>query len=76
MSAAPEPRELRGLVPFEVAAVLALAIVPLPDAVPVAAPLLALASASLWARGRTWGQILGRAGSRRRSAPQPGSPRW
>jgi hypothetical protein len=59
---APEPRELRGLVPFEVAAVLALAIVPLPDAVPVAAPLLALASASLWLRGRNWGQVVGASG--------------
>jgi hypothetical protein len=56
------PRELRGLVPFEIVAVLALAIAPLPDAVPIAAPLLGVASASLWARGRTWGQVLGAGG--------------
>lgn len=56
------PRELRGLVPFEVAAVLALAIAPLPDAVPIAAPLFAVASASRWLRGRTWGGVLGDGG--------------
>src|SRR5689334_3809134 len=55
------PRELRGLVPFEVAAVLALAVAPLPDAVPVAAPLLAVASLSRWLRGRTWGEVFGAA---------------
>ncbi|HEY5921148.1 MAG TPA: hypothetical protein VIV11_05735, partial [Kofleriaceae bacterium] len=32
----------------------ALAIAPLPDALPVGAPLLAIASLSLWLRGRTW----------------------
>jgi hypothetical protein len=56
-----EPRALRGLVPFEVAAVIALAIVPLPDivpVVPVALPLLAIASASRWARGRDFAQLL------------------
>jgi hypothetical protein len=57
-----EPRELRGLVLLEVAAVLALAIVPLPDAVPVAAPLFAVASASRWMRGRTWSAVLGDGG--------------
>ena len=56
------PRALRGLVPFEVAAVLVLAVAPLPDAVPVAAPLLAVASASRWLRGRTWGEVLGGGG--------------
>jgi hypothetical protein len=60
----PEPsaRELRGLVPLEIAAVLALAIAPLPDAVPVAAPLLAVASLSRWVRGRGWNQVLGGGG--------------
>jgi hypothetical protein len=53
------PRELRGLVPFEVGAVLALAIAPLPESVPVALPLLVLASLSRWVRGRDWGQLLG-----------------
>lgn len=44
--------------PFEVAAVLALAIAPLPEALPVALPLLVVASASRWLRGRDWGQLL------------------
>lgn len=52
------PRELRRLVPFEVAAVIALAIVPLPDALPVALPLFALASASRWGRGRDFHELL------------------
>lgn len=56
------PRELRGLVPFEVAAVLALAIAPLPGAVPVAAPLFAVASVSRWMRRRTWGEVRGNGG--------------
>ena len=54
-----QPRELRGLVPFEVGAVLALAIAPLPESVPVALPLLVVASLSRWVRGRDWGQLLG-----------------
>lgn len=58
MSAPVEPRELRSLVPFEVAAVLALAIVPLPEVVPVALPLVVVATASRWARRRDWGQLL------------------
>jgi hypothetical protein len=49
-------RELRGLVPFEVAAVVALAIVPLPERLPVALPLLVVASVSRWIRGRSWGE--------------------
>jgi hypothetical protein len=53
-----KPRELRSLVPFEVAAVVALAIVPLPELVPVALPLLVAASASRWARGRPWSEVL------------------
>jgi hypothetical protein len=52
------PRELRNLVPFEVAAVLALAIAPLPEAMPVALPLLMVASVARWLRGRTWGELL------------------
>jgi hypothetical protein len=54
----PEPRELRTLVPFEVAAVLALAIVPLPGVMPVALPLLVIATASRWARRRAFGQLM------------------
>ena len=58
MPAPGEPRELRNLVPFEVAAVIALAIVPLPELMPVALPLLVVATASRWARGRTWSEVL------------------
>lgn len=58
MPAPGEPRELRNLVPFEVAAIVALAIVPLPELMPVALPLLVVASASRWARGRPWSQVL------------------
>jgi hypothetical protein len=53
-----ESRELRGVVPFEAAAVLALAIAPLPEMLPVALPLLIAASASRWLRGRDWGGLL------------------
>src|SRR5689334_24731052 len=58
------PRELRGLVPFEVAAVLAVAIAPLPDAVPVALPLVAIASVSRWLRRRSWDELLATGGGR------------
>jgi hypothetical protein len=54
-----EPRELRGLVPFEVAAVLVLAAAPLPESVPMALPLFVVASLSRWVRGRDWGQLVG-----------------
>jgi hypothetical protein len=43
-------------VPFEVAAILALAVVPWPDAVPVALPLFVVATASRWIRRREWSQ--------------------
>ncbi len=49
------PRQMRGLVPFEVAVVLAAALVSLP--VPVVIPLLAAASLSLWVRGRSFGNV-------------------
>jgi len=52
------PRERRELVPFEIAAVLALAIVPLPDAMPIALPLLVVATVSRWARRRDWTQLM------------------
>src|SRR5512140_916168 len=55
---APGPRELRGLVPFEVAAVLALAIAPLPDALPVALPLLAVATVSRAVRRRSFHELM------------------
>jgi hypothetical protein len=45
-------------VPFEVLAVLAIAIAPLPDQLPVALPLLVAGSASRWARGRSWADVV------------------
>jgi hypothetical protein len=57
-------RELRGLVPFEIAAVLAVAIAPLPEALPVAVPLLAIASASRWLRRRSWDELVPAGGGR------------
>ena len=57
-------RELRGLVPFEVAAVLAVAIAPLPEALPVAVPMLAIASASRWLRRRSWDELVPAGGGR------------
>lgn len=51
------PSERRGLVPVEVAVVLAVAIVPLP--VPRAIVLLVAACASRWVRGRSWGEVAG-----------------
>jgi hypothetical protein len=53
-----EPRELRSLVPFEIAAVLALAIAPLPEVMPIALPLVIAATASRWIRRRDWSQLL------------------
>src|SRR5688572_15179517 len=49
------PRELRSLVPFEVAVVIAAGSVALP--VPAAVPLLIAASISLWLRGRSWAGV-------------------
>lgn len=46
----------RRLVPFEVAAVIAAACVPLP--VPRVVPLLAVATASRWLRGRAWSEVV------------------
>lgn len=54
----PEPRQLRNLVPFEVLAVLAIAIVPLPEPVPTVLPLLLAASLSRWVRGRSWADVV------------------
>lgn len=49
---------MRGLVPVEIALVLALAIVPLPDPLPVAIPLLIAASLAKWIRGASWGDVV------------------
>jgi hypothetical protein len=48
-------RELRSLVPFEVAVVIAAALVALP--VPTVVPLLIVASISMWLRGRSWTSV-------------------
>ncbi len=50
------PRELRSLVPFEVIAVVAAALVSLP--VPASVPLLVVASISLWLRHRSWAELV------------------
>jgi hypothetical protein len=49
-------RELRSLVPFEVAVVLAAALIALP--VPAVVPLLIVASLSMWLRGRSWADVI------------------
>ncbi len=49
------PRELRNIVPVEVAIVVAAAVVPMP--VPAVVPLLVAASLSLWLRGRSWAHV-------------------
>jgi hypothetical protein len=49
------PRELRNLVPVEVAVVVAAAVAPMP--VPAVVPLLIAASLSLWLRGRSWANV-------------------
>lgn len=53
-----EPRELRSIVPAEVAAVLLVAFVPLPESLPIALPLLVVASLSRWLRRRSWGDVV------------------
>jgi membrane protease YdiL (CAAX protease family) len=50
------PRDRRELVPFEALAVVALALMPFGD-VPVALPLFAVASCSLYLRGRSWAEL-------------------
>lgn len=48
-------RRDRVLLPFEVAQVLAIAIAPLPEQLPVALPLVGIAGLSAWIRGRSLG---------------------
>lgn len=50
------PREMRSLVPFEAAVVIAAAALSLP--VPAVVPLLVVASISLWLRGRSWAHVI------------------
>lgn len=52
-----QPRELRALVPVEIAALLAIAIAPLPDSLPIALPLCVVATLSRWVRGRSWAEV-------------------
>ena len=49
---------MRGLVPVEVAAVIAAAIVPWPEAIPVALPLIVVATLARLVRGRSWGELM------------------
>jgi hypothetical protein len=49
-------RALRGLVPIEIAIVLAAAALALP--IPTVVPLLAAASLSMWLRGRSWASVV------------------
>ncbi len=49
-------REMRNLVPLEVAVVIAAAVLALP--VPAAVPLLVVASISRWLRGRSWAEVI------------------
>ena len=44
--------------PFEVLAVLAIAIAPLPEPLPAALPLLGVGSLSRWMRGRSWADVV------------------
>jgi len=49
---------MRGLVPIEVAAVIAVAVAPWPDAIPVALPLIVVATIARLVRGRSWGELM------------------
>ena len=50
------PRGFRGLVPYEVLAVIAIALVPWPGTMPVALPLIVAGTISVWVRRRGWGE--------------------
>jgi membrane protease YdiL (CAAX protease family) len=52
-----EPRERRGLVPVEIGLVLAIALIPWPEALPIGIPLLLAASVCRWLRGRSWAEV-------------------
>jgi hypothetical protein len=57
MSTVPAPRELRSLVPAEIAVVLAIAVLPL-GAWPAALPLVTAATISRWVRHRSWAEVV------------------
>jgi len=52
------PRERRGLVPIEIVMVVAIAVVPWPQMMPIALPLVVFASISRWLRGRSFVEVL------------------
>jgi hypothetical protein len=52
------PRELRPLVFVEALAVAALVVAPLPTTLPIALPLLVVATLSRWLRGRGWRELV------------------
>jgi hypothetical protein len=51
------PRALRTIVPVEILAVIAIAIAPLPDLMPVALPLFVAGTISRWVRGRALAEV-------------------
>jgi membrane protease YdiL (CAAX protease family) len=53
-----QPRARRGLVPLEIALVLAIAVIPWPDGLQVGIPLVVAASLSRWLRGRSWSEVI------------------
>jgi hypothetical protein len=52
-----EPRELRGLAYVEAAAIIAIAVVPWPELVPVALPLVIAATVARYVRRRGWAEV-------------------
>ncbi len=53
-----EPRARRGLVPIEIALVVAIAAVPWPEGLQVGIPLVIAASVCRWLRGRSWAEVI------------------
>ncbi|MGE0545780.1 MAG: CPBP family glutamic-type intramembrane protease [Kofleriaceae bacterium] len=53
-----EPRQLRGLVPVEVLAVIAVAIIPWPEPMPTVLPLLVVATMARYLRRRSWSELV------------------
>ncbi len=49
---------MRGLVPFEVAAVVAVVVAPWPEMLPIALPLFVAATLARMVRGRSWGELM------------------
>lgn len=49
---------MRALVPAEIVAVIGVACVPLPEQIPRALPLFAVASVARWVRGRSWAELV------------------